>query len=86
MKQNGDEKIVITEITCSILNFPSTSDYCNVNTGDYKSTHVVPTIKHLTKEKILDRRSAQKLVMRGHNIRLKISAMEKSSLKSMVGR
>ena len=40
-------KIIRTEITFSVFELPSTSDDYDINTGDYKSTHLWHTKKTL---------------------------------------
>ena len=54
-------------------------------TGDSKEAHFGHTIKHLMKEKIFDCWSACNLIIRTHNIRLKIFIIANISLKSMSG-
>ena len=49
--------MIMTKITCSILEYPYTSDDENMNAGTSKATQFEPKIKHLTKETILGRRS-----------------------------
>ena len=50
LKQNFDTEMIITSITCLILESSSTSDYYKTNKGVYESTRLEPTIKHLMKE------------------------------------
>ena len=50
LKQNVDKEMIITSITCLILESASTSDYYKINRGVSKSTRLEPTIKHLMKE------------------------------------
>ena len=76
---------MVTDITCSMLESPSTYDYNEINTGVYKSTRLEPTIKHLMKETRLFCRAARNLVSMGHNIRAKRYIMKYSTLKEMRG-
>ena len=76
--------MMINTILCSILYSPNTSDNYEMNRGDYKPTHFEPTIKHLTKEKILGHRSERNLVRRVHNIRVKISIMKTFTMKAKI--
>ena len=52
-----------------MLESPSTSDYDEMDNGVYKSTVLLPTIKHLIKETSLCRRAARNLVSREQDIR-----------------
>ena len=58
---------MITAITWSILESPSTSDYDEMENGVSKSTMLEPTIKHLTKETSLGSSAAHNLVVREKN-------------------
>ena len=78
--------MMITEITCSILESQCTSDDDGVNADSSKPTRFEPTIKHSLRERRLDRRIAHNLVMRGHKIGVKISIMENLPLKAISGR
>ena len=68
-----------------MLEFPSKSDYDEMNTGASKSSNFEPT-KKLMKTTRLGCRSQRKFVGRVHNIRVKISIMEIFTLKAMIGR
>ena len=85
LEKNVDKNLVITAITCSILESLFTSDDYEINISIYKSTSLEPTIKHLMRETRLCRRAARNLVRRGHNIREKIPLMEIFTLKAMRG-
>ena len=84
--KNVNKKLMISAITCSMLEYPSNSNHDDMNTGVSKSTLLGSTIKHVTKEKIICRRAARNLVSREHKIIFKISIMEIFTLKSMSGR
>ena len=73
--------MTITAITCSMLEYPPTSDDDEMNTGAPKSTRFETIRKHLTRETQLGQRSARNLERRGHNIRVKIFTMETFTLK-----
>ena len=80
LKQDVDKKLIINAITCSMLEYPSTSDYYEMENCVSKSTVLEPTTKHLIKETSLFRMAAQNLVSRGQNIGSKTSLMEKNNL------
>ena len=63
----------ITAINLSMLEYPSTYDDDEMNTGYFKSTHFESKIKNLAKETRFGQRSTRNLVSRGQNIRLKYS-------------
>ena len=44
IEENVDEKLMITEITCSMLESPFTFDYDEMNIWVSKSTHLEPKI------------------------------------------
>ena len=69
LKQNFDLQLIINMITCSMLQYPSTSDYDDMENGVSKSTLLQPTINHLMKEKSIGRQAAHNLVIIGGNIR-----------------
>ena len=77
--------MMITTINSSILESTTTSDDDEMNTSASKPTHVETTIKQLTKETILSRKSELKLVVRVHNIRETISIIEIFTLKEISG-
>ena len=52
-KQIFDKRMMITEITCSMLESPSTSNDDDMRTGASKSTRSESTRKNLIKEKYL---------------------------------
>ena len=66
---------MITAITCSMLDSPSTSDDDEMKTDVSKSTRLKPT-KILMKEARIFCRASRSLVSRGHNIGVKINLME----------
>ena len=47
VEKNVDKEMIITSITCLILESTSTSDYYDINRGVSKSTRLEPTIKKL---------------------------------------
>ena len=49
LKQNFDYKLMINSINFSILEFPSTSYYDDMDNGVSKSTVLEPTVRHLMK-------------------------------------
>ena len=69
LKQDVDKKLTINAITCSILNFPFTSDDDEMENGVNKSIVLEPTIKNLMKETRLCHRAAGILVMSAQNVR-----------------
>ena len=74
---------MFNKITCSVLDYPSTSDDDEMLNVASKSTLLKHRIKHLRKETRLCCREASNLVRRGQNIRAEISLMEKTTLKVM---
>ena len=73
--------MMTTAINYSILESPYNSDDVDVTKGYSKSKRLEPKIKQLVKETITDFSSERNLVMRGHNIRVKISIIVKIPLK-----
>ena len=68
-------EIIITTIPYSMLEYPSTYYYDDMNTCASKSTGLEPTLKQIMKETRLGSMSARDLIRRRHNIRVKISTM-----------
>ena len=69
LKQDVDNKLMINDITCSMLEYPSTSDDDDMENGVFKPTVLELKIQHLTKETNLFHKAAHYLVRRGRNIR-----------------
>ena len=80
--KNFNQKLMMNEITSSMLDFPSTSDYDEVKILFLNQTFLEPTIKHLIKETSLGSRAALNMVIRGKYLRAEMSLIKNVTLKA----
>ena len=71
LKEDVDTILIITAITCSMLESPSTYDNDEMKKVVSKSNFLEPTIKHWRKETIFWHRVESNLVRRGQNTKEK---------------